>query len=354
MSLDSHRKAVEQLMKKRASIEGDLADERKKASRLRHDIAAIKRAITPRISTSTRKSKERQVQTKEATLSRQDEKVAALEKKLAATMSDLHKAVSSFEGLEKRERKKEDKVRGQRRDTELRHAKDVTKEFKNQARLQRQLGQSHYVINLKRLPEKITVLFVATNFGGKGYLGLDDEMRSIQQHIRASEHREAIRIEPCLAARASDLLQALNQHKPHIVHFSGHGSVDGDLVFRRDDGSAHQVSPEAIAQTFKTAGNDDLRLVLLNACHSRNQAQAVAEHIDFAIGMGDAVSDDAARAFAAQFYSALGFGLSVAHAFGQAKAALMMENTAEKDTPQLFSAPGVEPDVVIMVRPAEV
>lgn len=207
------------------------------------------------------------------------------------------------------------------------------------------------MIDLEQLPEEITVLFVASNFGGGGYLGLDDEMRSIQQHVRASEYRDAIRIESCLASRAADLLQALNQHRPQIVHFSGHGSENGDLVFRRDDGSPHCVSPSAIAQTFKTAGNDDLCLVVFNACYSQTQAQAVIEHIDLAIGMGDAVTDDAAREFAAQFYSALGFGLSVARAFGQAKAAVMMESLKEQNTPQLYFGKEVDPELVVLVRP---
>lgn len=351
MSLDSHRRAVEQLMKNRAALEKDLAQKRSKVAKLRDEIATIRKTITPRTSSSMLRTKENRIKSKQTALSRHDKEVAELEGKLAATVKSLYSAISNLEGTETREQKKKDTAEGQRRNAELQHAKDVTKELENQAHLQRQLGQSHYVIDLKQLPEEITVLFVATNFGGKAYLELDDEMRSIQQRIRASEYREAIRVEPCLATRAPDLLQALNQHKPHIVHFSGHGSENGDLVFRRDDGSPHHVSPGAIAQTFKTAGNDDLCLVIFNACHSQAQAQAVTEHIDLAIGMGDAVSDDAAREFAAQFYAALGFGYSVAQAFGQAKAAVMMESRQEQDTPQLFARDGIDPERIILIRP---
>jgi hypothetical protein len=69
--------------------------------------------------------------------------------------------------------------------------------------------------------------------------------------------------------------------------------------------------------------------------------------------MSDAIGDSAAREFAAQFYSALGFGHSVAGAFGQAKAAAMMESIEEQNTPQLFARSGINPDEVILVRPPD-
>lgn len=57
--------------------------------------------------------------------------------------------------------------------------------------------------------------------------------------------------------------------------------------------------------------------------------------------------------FAAQFYSAIGFGLSVKRAFEQARAALMLEGIAEEDTPELFTADGIDSDQLILVKPSE-
>ena len=65
------------------------------------------------------------------------------------------------------------------------------------------------------------------------------------------------------------------------------------------------------------------------------------------------IGDDAARTFAAQFYSAIGFGKSVNEAFEQAKAALMLENIPEEDTPELFVADGLDASELYIVRPAE-
>ena len=53
---------------------------------------------------------------------------------------------------------------------------------------------------------------------------------------------------------------------------------------------------------------DNIRCVVLNACYSEAQAQAIAEAIDCVVGMTSAVGDDAAIEFATAFYRALGYG----------------------------------------------
>lgn len=67
-------------------------------------------------------------------------------------------------------------------------------------------------------------------------------------------------------------------------------------------------------------------LLFFNACFSYDQAFEVIQHVDAAIGMTTSVSDEAACAFAAQFYSSLGFGLSVKRDFEQAKRVMMLES----------------------------
>jgi hypothetical protein len=66
--------------------------------------------------------------------------------------------------------------------------------------------------------------------------------------------------------------------------------------------------------------------------------------------MNASIGDTAARVFAAQFYSAIGFGHSVAKAFQQAKAALMLEGIPEDHTPELFTAEGVDASTLFLVQ----
>ncbi|HXO74251.1 MAG TPA: hypothetical protein VN824_03450, partial [Puia sp.] len=60
---------------------------------------------------------------------------------------------------------------------------------------------------------------------------------------------------------------------------------------------------------------DHVQCVLLNACYSAKQADIIARHIDFVIGMTQAIDDKAALAFAVGFYAALGSGKSVEMAY---------------------------------------
>ena len=58
-----------------------------------------------------------------------------------------------------------------------------------------------------------------------------------------------------------------------------------------------------------------MECVVLNACYSEIQAEAIARHIDYVIGMKKGVGDAAAIEFAVAFYDALGAGESVEFAY---------------------------------------
>ncbi len=265
-------------------------------------------------------------------------------------MADIYRNLQSLEQAEKQEQKKRDTDAKLRRDEELRHVRTVTRETERQAQLQRQFRDSRLVIDLARLPETIKLLFVASNPIDQNQLRLDEEIRLITQKIRASEHRDSVELVSSWAARPSDFLQALNEYKPYVVHFSGHGSSSDELVFQTDDGKTKLVSKEAIVTTMSTF-TDNIRVVIFNACFSSDQAEAVTQHVDAAIGINDSIGDRAARVFAAQFYSAIGFSRSIKQAFDQGLAALLMEGILEEDTPVLFTREGVDPEDIVLIRP---
>ena len=212
------------------------------------------------------------------------------------------------------------------------------------------MSRTKYVIDISKLPTKIKVLFLASNPADQIQLRLDEEVRAITEKIRLSEYRDSVDLISRWALRTSDLLQALNEVNPQIVHFSGHGAENGDLVFTTEDGGTKFVSKEAISATIKTL-SDKIHLVIFNSCFSSSQAENVVEYIDVSIGMKTPIGDEAARVFAAQFYSSLGFGQSVEQAFDQAIAALMLEGIPEENTPELYTKEGVDPSTLILVRP---
>ena len=200
-----------------------------------------------------------------------------------------------------------------------------------------------------RATDKCRVLFLAANPTGTKSLALDEECREIEQKIRAADYRDALDFVQKWAVRPDDLLQYFNQFKPRVVHFSGHGSQNAEIVLLDKDRQPKPVSKAALKQLFSTL-KDNIQLVVLNACFSRPQAEAIVEVIDCAIGMKRAIGDKAAITFAASFYRAIGFGRTIQEAFDQGKAALMLEGSREQDTPELLVRSGVDPNTIFLVE----
>src|SRR3954453_16930945 len=198
--------------------------------------------------------------------------------------------------------------------------------------------------------DKVKVLFLAANPAGTQPLKLDEEIRRITAKVRASEYRDSLELISRWAVRPDDLMQALLEVKPQVVHFSGHGSSTQELILLDEQGDPKPVSKAALASLFRTL-KDNVRVVVLNACYSRPQAEALAETIDCTVGMNRPIGDEAAIVFAASFYRAVGFGRSVKEAFELGKAALLLEGIPEDQTPELLTRSGVEAAGVILIPP---
>jgi tetratricopeptide (TPR) repeat protein len=182
-------------------------------------------------------------------------------------------------------------------------------------------------------------------------LRIDREVRRIEEKLRASPNRSSIQLITRLAVRVDDLRQALLEVQPEVVHFSGHGTDEHEILLEEDSGAAHPVSKEALAGLFGVL-KDRIRVVVLNACYSRAQAEALAEHIDFTIGMREELPDDAAIELAATFYEAIGFGRSVQTAFDIGVNSLKLKGIPGADVPELIVRKGVNPSEVSLVQDA--
>ena len=198
--------------------------------------------------------------------------------------------------------------------------------------------------------ETIKVLFLAANPLDTTMLRLGEEVREIEKKIRGAEYRGAVELHSKWAVRPDDLLEYLNRFRPHIVHFSGHGEPAEELILEDNAGQAKTVSKKALISLFKTL-KDNIRVVVLNACFSQPQAEAIAGQIDCAIGMKKAIGDRAAITFAASFYRAIGYGRSIQEAFEQGTTALLLEGISESNTPELFVRHDVRPSEIILIGP---
>ena len=82
---------------------------------------------------------------------------------------------------------------------------------------------------------------------------------------------------------------------------------------------------------------DRVECIVLNACYSEVQAQAISEHINYVVGMSDAMEDRAAIEFAIGFYDALGAGKSYEFAHRLGCAVIRVAGITEHLTPKLLT-----------------
>lgn len=348
MSVDHYRRDIERCQKEITRLQSDKAKEAAKSateSKRANDAAAAARKAT---SAYTIKSRTSEAERHEKAAADCQKRIADIEGKIAREQTKLNDANRRLADAEKHESKR--RLQEQQRVDQANQRTMAT--IRGQLHEHTQLHQLALsaLEKLQRLPERMTVLFLAANPIDQQQLRLDEEVRAIGEMIRKSEHRDAVRLESRWAVRPMDVLQAINECKPRVVHFSGHGSDQDEIVFQDNAGNTKLVSKEAIVQTI-AAGSDEIQLVFFNTCYSRQQAETVVEHVPAAIGMRTTIGDEAARVFAAQFYSSIGFGHSVGRAFQQARAALMLEGVSEEDTPELFITPGLTADQLVLIRP---
>ena len=182
----------------------------------------------------------------------------------------------------------------------------------------------------------IRILFLAANPSDEARLHTGEESRAMDEALQKSKYRDLFDIKFHDAVRPSDLAGLLLRHQPHIVHFSGHGSTSNAITFEDTNGKSQPVSQQAISRLFATL-TDNIKCVILNACYSKVQAEAIANHIDCVIGMSTAIEDRSAISFATTFYRALGEGRNIQTAFNLGCVEINLNNTSEEDIPQLIA-----------------
>ncbi len=189
--------------------------------------------------------------------------------------------------------------------------------------------------------DKIKVIFLASNPVDTTALRLGEEVREIDEKIEVGSARDAFELVQQHALRPSDLQHVLLRHRPHIVHFSGHGSETDEIILEDEAGMRQLVSQQALTSLFQIL-KDNVRIVFLNACFSKPQAEAISGVIDYTVGNSRRVGDKAAIPFAAAFYRALAFGRSVEEAFALARLELDLLKIPGSDIPELFVREGVD------------
>lgn len=204
-----------------------------------------------------------------------------------------------------------------------------------------------------RAPVPYRVLFLGANPADSTRLSLAREVKQIRQQLREAPLRDQLLLLEEWAVGVEDLQRVLLEHKPTIVHFSGHGerlSGGGAALLVEDRaGKSVVVPPNALADLFGILGSN-VRCVVLNACHSAPQAKAIGRHVDHVIGMSRSIGDQAAIKFSQSFYRALGYGESIEVAFNLGKNEIALAGKPDAKVPVLRSRDGADPAQAKLTR----
>ena len=199
-------------------------------------------------------------------------------------------------------------------------------------------------------PAKVTrILFLGANPSDYVQLNLPKERHEIDRRIQTGPLRDRFELKDAWAVTAADLSTTLLRYKPAILHFSGHGLAQGELLLNDESGRAAPVSAAALSNLFKLFAAKGLRCVVLNACYSAVQAAAMAKHVDCVIGISGEIEDRAAQAFTSGFYAGLAQGEPIQSAFDFGCLQIQLMNLPNPEQPQLLGRAGVDLDTLHLV-----
>ena len=188
--------------------------------------------------------------------------------------------------------------------------------------------------------QRTRILFLSANPWTTSRILVDEEAREIFEKLQEGSSRDKFELQNHAATRVIDLQRLLMTYKPHIVHFSAHGSKRHKIILGGNRGRGKEVDPTGFVELFALY-RSHVRLVFLNACFTKTQAQSLSQVIDYSVGTGRMIGDKSGVAFAGAFYRALGFGKSVPEAFQSAKVELAILKMPRSNGLELFVRDGL-------------
>lgn len=351
MSEKQYRDKLAQLARQEATERNNFAKANTAAAKYRSAATSALAKITRNTSASMARSHQRSADTAQKSAAAEDTKAARATAKLAQLAKESATARANLERAERTtaqkleaHRKQAAQVAQRERQSEKTHAREI-------ARLTR--PEIRYVQEVRVIPdakpEPLRVLYMTAN--SEMNLRTDAEVRAVQQAVRGSLHRDYIEISYRPSATPEDLLDGLNDLRPHVVHFSGHA---GDAALLFDNGGlgnpeGRDVPYELLAAAL-SATDFPPALLILNGCDTLDGAEVLLDVSATIIATADSIGDIAAATFAARFYAAVASGQSVGAAVSQGKAAVDFLGLGEGWKHGVMTRDHLDPNEQILVK----
>lgn len=336
--IDMLQRQIDGLLEKNARLGKEAVKHDEDAGRYREAAHRRSEQATRATNLSTASSHIRAAQTEEKKALASTKKAEDVRAKIAANGKQITSLGTRLRAAEEQERRSNARAADQQRRKAETHARTVRRLAAESKRDWDYLASRDglRVLYLTANPYSIDRKFTSPDGSiveENRWLHTEVEVREVQSAIRGSPFRGRIRVEHRPAATFDTLLDGLNDVRPHIIHFSGHAG-GGELAFEKQDGRGAEAAVSI--NTLKMAlGATDQRagLVVLNACDSIDDARSLLEVVDVVIGMTSTIDDSSAITFAKRFYAAIASGQPIAHALGQAKAAMEASSMGDAELP---------------------
>ena len=212
-----------------------------------------------------------------------------------------------------------------------------------------------------------TILFMGANPPGVRSLQLDVEHSRIAAELNGISGITKFNLPTEKFLSIDQMPDLIIQHKPYILHFSGHGknpesgehgetsAVDmsraigrlpkdygqkgGIVTFSENMLDLEIVDDDKLEFLFQMIVQSigiPIEVVVFNSCYSESQAKAIGKYVPFIVGTANAIKDNIAIAFATGFYFGLAQGLTIEKAYASGRIQAVLKDFKAKDLIVLY------------------
>ena len=380
MSSGQYKRELAQIEKDKARVQTDLGREEQALAKARAAAAQKCGSGQRSSSVSMRDSYLRQAESEDRKVEAAQKRIGALQTKLADLAGRQHSKEQSLRNAERSEQATRDRAEQSRRSKEKseQDARDRVAEQRRRKEKaeqdardkadakRRQLEKSHarevarlsaqtvhHVYIREPEPEKLRILYLTASPATPNVEGLrvDAEVNNVLKALRGAKHRELVEFQHRPAATIDDLVNGLNDLRPHVVHFSGH--ADGGLLLDTADPvepGDQLVSYVDVARVLK-ATDQQPTVIVLNACRTQEGVEHMLGAAPVVVATVNAVRDASAAIFATHFYAAIAAAQSIGEAVDQARAMIAIALPDEPDTLSIRASEGIDPYEAKLVKP---
>ena len=154
-------------------------------------------------------------------------------------------------------------------------------------------GTAPKFIPFKKSKKKVKILFLSAAPSNTGQINTGKDSR-FQDLFKYFDDQKKFKWKEQHGVNVDQFTNFLIKEKPHILHYGGHGEVEGIVL---EEGTlAGDILRDILRISKKT------QCVVLSACYSITIAKLVAEYVPYVIGTQGTIDDRTAIAFAKGFY----------------------------------------------------